>query len=374
MIGMPSNQAAVQSDANQISSRETTSQRHQLPLVTIITPAFNEEVIIQENLSRICTYMQSLSDQYRYELLVVNDGSKDQTGALADEFAEKHAQARVVHHQVNRNLGGALRTGFAHAQGDIVIVLDLDLSYSEDHIERMLAEMDATDADIVVASPYMKGGKNTKVPRNRLVLSKVVNRLMRMTAGTDLHTYTSMVRAYKRDFLRQLNLKSNTYSIMPEIIQKALILRGRVVEIPAHLDWSFQDKAVGRTSSIRILKGILAGLMSSFIFRPYALFMSAGMVLMIFALYMLGWIFFHVFDIYAVVEVVGTLPDDRFSAAIARVFDERPHAFFVAGITLIMSFQFLGIGFLSLQSKRYFDELFHISSNQLRRIKDVADS
>lgn len=370
---MQRNQVALRAESASAANEAMAEQMPSLPLVTIITPAYNEEVIITENLGKICTYMDSLQQAYAYEVLVVNDGSKDQTGALADAFARDHSQVRVVHHHVNRNLGGALRTGFANAQGDIVIVLDLDLSYSVDHIERMLAEMKATDADIVVASPYMKGGRNTKVPKDRLILSKVVNRLMRTTATTDLHTFTSMVRAYNRDFLRQLNLKSNTYSIMPEIIQKAQILRGRVVEIPAHLDWSFQEQAVGRTSSIRILKGILAGLMSSFIFRPYAMFMGVGTVLMTFALYMLGWIFFHVFDIYAVVEVVGTLPDDRFSAAIARVFDERPHAFFVAGVTLMIAFQFLGIGFLSLQNKRYFDELFHISSNQLRRIKNLSD-
>lgn len=373
---MQSNEAAVSShpSPSSLHSNGVAGDSKLLPLVTIITPAFNEGVIISENLAKICRYMDSLQERYRYEVLVVNDGSKDQTGPLADAFAKENSQVRVIHHQVNRNLGGALRTGFSHAKGDIVIVLDLDLSYSVDHIDRMLTEMEATDADIVVASPYMKGGQNTKVPKDRLILSKVVNHIMRVTASTDLHTFTSMVRAYKRDFLRQLNLKSNTYSIMPEIIQKALILRGRVVEIPAHLDWSFQERAVGRTSSIRIFKGILAGLMSSFIFRPYAMFMSLGTVLMVFALYMMGWIFFHVFDIYSSVEVVGNLPDDRFSAAIAQVFSERPHAFFVAGTTLMVAFQFLGIGFLSLQNKRYFDELFHISSNQLRRLKDVADS
>jgi glycosyltransferase involved in cell wall biosynthesis len=376
LFGMQSNEAAVSARPSQTSSPSHVGAKDSsfLPLVTIITPAFNEEVIISENLAKICAYMSSLQDRYRYEVLVVNDGSQDQTGPLADAFAKENTQVRVIHHQVNRNLGGALRTGFSHAQGDIVIVLDLDLSYSVDHIDRMLREMEATDADIVVASPYMKGGKNTKVPKDRLILSKVVNRIMRVTASTDLHTFTSMVRAYKRDFLRQLNLKSNTYSIMPEIIQKALILRGRVVEIPAHLDWSFQEKAVGRSSSIRIFKGILAGLMSSFIFRPYAMFMSVGTVLMVFALYMLGWIFFHVFDIYSTVEVIENLPDDRFSVAISQVFSERPHVFLIAGITLMAAFQFLGIGFLSLQNKRYFDELFHISSNQLRRIKDVAGS
>jgi len=342
-----------------------------LPMVTIITPAYNEEVIIEGSLSRLHTYMKGLEDRYRWELLVINDGSKDQTGPLADAFAEKHEHVRVVHHIVNRNLGGAMQTGFRQAKGDIVIVLDLDLSYHESHIETMLLEMEATDADMVIASPYMKGGKSTKVPFARLMLSKVVNRLMRSNANADIHTFTSMVRAYRKDFLDQLNLKSNTYSIMPEIIQKALILRGRIVEIPAHLDWSFQAKAVGRTSSIRIFKGILAGLMTSYIFRPFTFFMLAGLILMIVALYMLGWVVFHVVDIYpTLANIENVFPDDRFSEAIRLVFQQRPHAFFVAGITLILSLQFFGIGFLSLQNKRYFDELFHINSQELMRLKE----
>ena len=126
----------------------------------------------------------------------------------------------------------------------------------------------------------MKGGKSTKVPKTRLLLSRVVNKLMSWSApNTDIRTFTGMVRAYTRSFLRQLNLKSNTYSINPEIILKSLILRGRIREIPAHLDWSFQEEAVGRVSGIKIFKGIAAGGMASFIFRPFSFFMGICLIL-----------------------------------------------------------------------------------------------
>lgn len=335
--------------------------------VTIITPAYNEEAIITGNLQRLCEYMRGLEDQYRWDILVVNDGSKDGTAQLADAFASTHEEVSVVHHRINRNLGGALKTGFRHAEGDYVIVMDLDLSYDEFHIERLLIEIEETDAEVVIASPYMKGGKNTKVPFFRLLLSKTVNHFLRITSPKKIHTFTSMVRVYKKEFLQTLNLKSTTYAINPEIIHKAIILRARVEEIPAHLDWSFQEAVAGsRTSSIRIFKGILSGLMTGFIFRPYMFFMTVGLLALVASFWVIGWIFVHTIDTLSAVEVASGLLNDKFTAAVALVFQQRPHAFFVGGFSFLTALQFLGIGFLSLQNKRYFDELFHINSSQLK--------
>jgi len=333
-------------------------------LVTVITPAYNEAAILEENLNNLCTYLTAIEDEYNWEILIVNDGSKDDTAAIADHFAAQQPNVHVYHHRVNKNLGGALQTGFRISQGDIIVVMDIDLSYEPSHIERLLAKMDETGADVVIASPYMRGGKNTKVPLFRLLLSKVVNYFMKIVANRNIHTFTSMVRAYRGEFLRNLNLKSSTYSINPEIIHKAFILRARVEEIPAHLDWSFQEKVgKSRSSSIRIFKGILAGLMSGFIFRPYAFFMGIGLILLLISLWLIMWIFIHTFTIYPEIEVPSGLINDKFSEAVGAVFRARPHAFFVGGISMIISLQFLGIGFLSLQNKRYFDELFHLGTS-----------
>ncbi len=340
------------------------------PLVTVITPAYNESAILKNNIEKLSEYMGTLEEEFDWEILIVNDGSKDDTGKIADEIvAYSPHNIRVIHHQTNKNLGGAMRTGFIEARGEYVVVLDIDLSYEPSHIERLLAKAKETDADIVIASPYMKGGKSTKVPLSRLLLSRVVNRFMRATANADLHTFTSMVRVYKGGFLKHLNLKSNTYAIMPEIIHKALILRAKVVEIPAHLDWSFQaEVGATRTSSMRIFKGILSGLMSGFIFRPYAFFMLVGLGLLIVSLWLIMWIFIHTFSIFPLIEVPSGFINDRFSEAVAIVFKSRPHAFFVGGISFIAALQFLGIGFLSLQNKRYFDELFHINTTLFKEL------
>ncbi len=338
-------------------------------MVSLVIPAFNEEAIVSPNLGIICNYMKGLEQKYDWEIVLVNDGSKDKTGVLADAFAKENLRVRVIHHIVNLNLGNALKTGFAQAKGDYTIVLDLDLSYNENHIEQILDTLEATQAHVVIASPYMKGGKVTEVPFFRKFLSKCVNRFMRLAAQEKYHTYTAMVRGYRTDFIKNLNLKTKDYEVSPEILYKAMILRARIIEIPAHLDWTEQNKLKGkRTSSIRILRSVISGLMCGFIFRPYIYFLGVAVFLMILSLYMIIWIFINTFSVYPEIVTTTNYWDERFSKAVGLTFEMRPHAFFVGGITLIVSLLFFAVGFLSLQSKRYFEELFNLNTNLSRKI------
>jgi glycosyltransferase involved in cell wall biosynthesis len=333
------------------------------PMVSIVIPGYNEEAIITGNLNTIVQYLKGIEEKYDWEIVFVNDGSKDQTGKLAEDFAREHPRVSVCHHIVNLNLGNALKTGFSNARGDYTVVLDLDLSYGVEHIEKILETLIATQAHVVVASPYMKGGKVTAVPFLRAFLSKCVNRFMRLASQEKYHTYTGMVRGYRTDFIQNLNLKTKDYEINPEILYKSMILRARIVEIPAHLDWTEQNKLKGkRTSNMRILKSIFSGLMSGFIFRPYIFFLGAATILFLISMYIIVWIFINTFSVYPEIIATSDYFDDRFSQAVGFVFQHRPHSFFVGGFTLLLSFIFFAIGFLSLQNKRYFEELFHLNT------------
>jgi glycosyltransferase involved in cell wall biosynthesis len=336
-------------------------------LVSIVCPAYNEEAIIEKNIRLIRDCLEvNLDKKFEWEILIINDGSKDKTGEIAEKLVVEDKRIRVIHHMINLNLGIALKSGFYYAKGDYIIVLDIDLSYDTCHINDLLDKIHSTKADIVVASPYMKGGKVTNVPFTRKILSKWVNRFMRMAAQEKYYTFTGMVRAYKSSFIKKLNLKTKDYEINPEVMYKAMILRAQIIEIPAHLDWSLQNKAgKNRKSSIKVAKGILSGLMSAFIFRPYVFYMGMGISLLLISIYIIVWIFINTFNYYPEIQIDPQFIDDRFSLAIGHVFDERPHAFFVGGIILIAAIQFLSMGFLSLQNKRYFEEIFHITTNIL---------
>lgn len=340
------------------------------PFVSLVLPAYNEEAILEDNLQAIVAYMEKLG-KYDWEILLINDGSKDNTEALANQFQKEIPQLRVVHHPINLNLGRALQTGFKNAKGDIIVVLDLDLSYSVEHIEALVDRQIETQADVVNASCYMKGGTVSNVPFMRAAMSRFVNRFMRFASQEKYYTFTGMVRAYKAEFIKNLNLKTKDYEINPEIMYKAMILRARIEEIPAHLNWHLQNQ-VGkkRTSSIRVLKGVMSGLMSGFIFRPYIFFFVVGVIALITSLYILAWIFYNTFQVYPDIVMDTRFFDDKFTVAIAQVFKERPYSFFIGGFNLVIAIQFLSLGFISLQNKRYFEETFHLNTRILKVVND----
>jgi dolichol-phosphate mannosyltransferase len=335
------------------------------PFISIVAPCYNEEAILEINIKTIVAYLKSKSDKYNWEILIVNDGSKDKTGAIANELVQQNAGVRVIHHPSNMNLGGAIKTGFSNSHGEIIVVLDIDLSYAVEYIETMVDKLIETNADIVMASPYMKGGKVIAVPFFRRVMSSWVNRFMSFAAQDKYHTFTGMVRAYRKEFMQTVNLKTRDYEINPEIIYKGMILRAKIIEIPANLDWTEQNKFAGkRTSSLRVLRSFFSGLMSGFIFRPYIFFMGIGAILMVLSLYELVWLLFDVIADLTNSNAV-LLPGEvrSFSHSLSVEFKKNPQSFLVGGITFVIAIQFLSLGFLSLQSKRYFEELFHLGSS-----------
>jgi glycosyltransferase involved in cell wall biosynthesis len=341
------------------------------PFVSIIVPAYNEALIIEKNLLKLCEYMKTLDDEYRWEMIIVNDGSADKTGDLAEAFAMTRNNVHVLHHMYNFRLGQALRFAFNNCQGDYVVVMDLDLSYSPDHIGKLLAKIKETRAKIVIASPYMKGGKVSNVPWLRRTLSIWANRFLSFTAKSNLSTLTSMVRAYDGMFLNTLNLKAMDMEINAEIIYKAEVLRARIVEIPGHLDWGFQKTdGIKRRSSMRIFKSIMSYLFFGFIFRPFIFFMLPGLVLILFSTYTLMHVARYIVVHFQSLPASFGSVDYRFGAAVAAAFNMSPHAFIVGGISLMVAIQLISLGILSTQGKRYFEELFHISTTIYKHKKE----
>ena len=314
--------------------------REQLPSVSVVVPAFNEAPIIGWSLATMHEYLHTLDDRYEWELVVVDDGSTDETGAIADAFAADHDHCRVLHHHRNFNLGQALRYGFGTCTGDYIVTMDCDLSYSPDHVERMLEHIQETRAKIVIASPYLEGGSTENVPGFRLFVSRLANRFLSFSVKGDLSTLTSMVRAYDRKFITSLNLKAMDIEVNTEILYKARILRAAVEEIPGHLAWGQHPGLSGRqrTSSIRTGRSTAAYVFTGFLFRPVLLFVLPGALLLLAS---------------AVLMITG-VAQDHSSTVVA------------GAVCLILGTQLVSLGILCLQAKRYFEELFNLGTALLR--------
>lgn len=242
------------------------------PSVSVILPAFNEEAILAANVREVVGYMESLDERFDWHLIIVNDGSADRTGEIADRLAEEDERVRVAHHPANMGLCQALKTGFTVSDGDYVVTMDIDLSYDPEHIGRMLDKIVDSGAKVVLASCYMDGGEVSNVPLGRALTSKWANRFLRFVSPERISTFTGMVRAFEGRFIRSLDLKSKGMDVNPEIVYKAFILRAKVIEIPAHLKWRDGDPAEGggevRRSSMAMPWHTLAILFSGFVFRP----------------------------------------------------------------------------------------------------------
>jgi glycosyltransferase involved in cell wall biosynthesis len=362
--------------------RGATSQpsaRDQRPLVSLVLPAYNEAAVLGPNLKTLCAYMEGLEGQYRWEIVLVNDGSKDETGLIAEEAARGRANIHVLHHPSNFGLGQALKFGFNHSRGDYVVVMDIDLSYAPETIGRLLQKIRETKAKLVLASPYVEGGSIANVPWLRRIFSIGANRFLalfardrfrQLVARGRLSTLTGMVRAYDGRFLRGLNLRSMSMEINPEAIYKAMLLRAKIEEIPARLDWRLQNAGgAKRKSSMKVLQHMLSVLLSGFIFRPFMFFILPGVALGLFAAYTIVWMFIHFFRQFSVLTQYSWVMD-RASYALAEAYARFPHTFIVGLLSLMLSIQLLGLGILAMQNKKYFEEIFYLLSMVYRQGQD----
>jgi len=345
------------------------------PTVSVVLPAFNEEAILAANVREVVGYLESLEERFDWHLIVVHDGSADRTGEIADRLAAEDERVRVAHHPANMGLCQALKTGFAVSDGDYVVTMDIDLSYDPEHIGRMLDRIVESGAKVVLASCYMDGGNVSNVPFARALTSKWANRFLRFVSPEKISTFTGMVRAFEGRFIRSLDLKSKGMDVNPEIVYKAFILRAKVVEIPAHLKWREDEPdeaGGGRKSSMAMPWHTLAILFSGFVFRPYLFFLIPGALLLILSLYTVTHIFIHIADFFGKLAGQGMWIMDRISRAVEFAYQDFPHTFVVGGVGTIISIQLLSLGFMSMQNKRYFEELYHLGSSIYRRGRRAA--
>jgi len=240
--------------------------------VSLIIPMYNEAANIERTLYQVSRVMNFL--KYSYEIIIVNDGSKDNTLELLKKAASRNKKIVLCNHLINRGLGNALKTGFNISKGNIIIPLDADLSYNARYISILINKLESNpDCDLVTLSPYMGGGRVLKVPFFRLLISKLGNRVIAYALSAKLHTVTCMVRAYRREVIDSLDLDSEGPEIQMEILAKVLNLGFKVEEIPAVL-----TARVGGKSKFKLKSGVSRHLLLSLYEKPMLLFGVIGLL------------------------------------------------------------------------------------------------
>lgn len=227
-------------------------------VITVILPAYNEEQDLPALLVRL---EACLSAEQHYRVLVVDDGSSDNTAAVV-RTASARIPIDMIRHSVNLGLGAAIRTGLLHAAtfGGVIVTMDSDNSHDPELIRTMVARI-SEGFDVIIASRYQVGSKQLGVPVLRRFLSATCSIGLRaLVPYRGVRDYTSGYRAYRAEVIRsslktygeQSFIKERGFACMLELLLKLRVARASVAEVPLILRY---DLKRGK-SKMRILRTI----------------------------------------------------------------------------------------------------------------------
>ena len=194
------------------------------PRLGVAFLAYNEEALIAKTVAEAITSL-SAGPGLDWRVLVVNDGSRDRTGEIAESLAKKDSRVLVVHHDGNKGYAVATETALRSTPGEVVMVVDGDGQHTLADAPAFLAAIDQ-GADVVFGWK-----KERHDPLPRLVLSKGLNLLSRWILGSPLHDINGGCRAFRRDVARRIEIKHRINFVGDEIYARCRIAGWKVSEV-----------------------------------------------------------------------------------------------------------------------------------------------
>lgn len=202
--------------------------------LSVVIPCYNEADNIDQMYNQISAIRPELERRGPFELVLVDDGSTDDTFERLVTAFIGWDNVTIMQHDCNRGLGVALRTGFTVARGSVIVTTDSDGTYPFTTIPALL-DMLQPGVDIVTASPYHPAGGVDGVPAYRLLFSKGASAMYRLLLDPHLHTYTAMYRAYRREVIECIPTTADGFLMVTELLVGALLAGYRAAEFPAVL-------------------------------------------------------------------------------------------------------------------------------------------
>jgi glycosyltransferase involved in cell wall biosynthesis len=223
-------------------------------LLSIFFPMWNEEDYVERAVRAAedeCQRLVDVGEIADYELVIVDDCSTDRTPEIADALAAADARIRVVHHAVNRGLGGSIKTGFDSVRGDVVLYTDADLPFEMLELGRALRVLRHYEADMVSAYRLDRTGEG---PR-RAVYSFVYNSLVQLVFGTRVRDINFAFKLVRRRVLDVAQPVSEGSFIDAELVIRAQRLGFHIVQIG--VDYFPRSRGVSTLSSLAVIRRML---------------------------------------------------------------------------------------------------------------------
>jgi len=222
--------------------------------LSIFFPMWNEEAYIERAVGYAkeeCEILVEKGEILDYELIVVDDASTDRTPAMADALAAADPHVRVVHHPVNRKLGGSMKTGFAAATGDLVLYSDADLPFDMAEVGRAVRLLRYYEADVVSAFRHDRTGEGA----SRAIYTFFYNFLIRRLFGVRMRDINFAFKLCRRRIFDHITLQSEGSFIDAELIISAKKLGYDVIQFG--VDYFPRTRGESTLASLGVIKKIV---------------------------------------------------------------------------------------------------------------------
>ena len=197
-----------------------------LSYLTVFFPAYNDEKTIGDLVHKAFRILPNVAE--RYEVIVINDGSADNTKSVLRQLSQKYKNFKIVTHSQNRGYGGALKSGFKSARGDFIFYTDGDGQYDVLELPKLVEKMDS-QVDLV---------NGYKIERHdsplRIILGELYALWVRLLLGIRFADVDCDFRLLRRRILRKISLTRNSGAICAEILAKIQKTKGVIASVPVH--------------------------------------------------------------------------------------------------------------------------------------------
>lgn len=312
------------------------------PELSIVIPVYNEVESIEPLVERLDATLGELPSTY--EIIVVDDGSRDGSGAVLKRLCAQHPRLKAIHLRRNFGQAAALSAGFDASRGDVIVTLDGDLQNDPRDIPRLLERMASDDVDVV--SGWRAARKDGFLSRR--LPSVVANWLIGHVTGVRLHDTGCSLKAYRAELLRDVHLYGEMHRFIPALASSQ---GARVAEIK--VDHHARTRGKSKYGILRVFRVVLDLILVKFLLsysnRPIHLFGLLGLGGFTVGTAICGWLTYQRF-------------------AFGTPMDGRP--MLLLGILLIiMGVQFVTMGLIAEMQVRLYHEA---QSKPIYRIREVS--
>jgi len=225
--------------------------------LSVVIPAYNERDTVHALMKRVAA--APVPDSMEIEIIVVDDGSADGTRDLLQELEKtQNPPFRLIMHPKNRGKGAALRTGFEHATGDIILVQDADLEYNPRDYPQLLQPILDDEADVVYGSRFL-GGPHRVLFFWHYLGNLFLTMLSNIFTDLNLSDMETCYKVFRAEVLKSMKLNSNRFGIEPEMTAKISKAKVRIYEVPIsyHGRTYAEGKKIGWRDGVTAIWAIL---------------------------------------------------------------------------------------------------------------------